>query len=127
MAEAGPSFSRREFLIRTGWFAGGTPILSACSLPTLPTFGAPDADDAPSWLQLLPDGRIRFFSPKSEMGQGIRTGLAQVVAEELNVELAAIEVVSPDTHQIPPVTVTAGSRSMQSCFEPVSHAAALLR
>ena len=127
MAEAGPSFTRREFLIRTGWFAGGTTILTACSLPTLPTFGAPDADDAPSWLQLLPDGRIRFYSPKSEMGQGIRTGLAQVVAEELNVEFAAIEVVSPDTHQIPPVTVTAGSRSMKSCFEPVSQAAALLR
>jgi CO/xanthine dehydrogenase Mo-binding subunit len=127
VAEAGSSFTRREFLIRTGWVAGGTTILTACPLPTLPTFRAPDADDAPSWLQLLPEGRIRFYSPKSEMGQGIRTGLAQVVAEELNVEFAEIEVVSPDTHQIPPVLVTAGSRSMKSCFEPVSHAGALLR
>ena len=127
MAEEGLGFTRREFLIRTGWVAGGTTILTACSFPTLPTFRAPDAEDAPSWLQLLPDGRIRFFSPKSEMGQGIRTGLAQVVAEELNVEFAAVEVVSPDTKQIPPVLVTAGSRSMKSCFAPVSEAAALLR
>ena len=74
MTEAEPSFTRRDFLIRTGWFAGGTTILTACSLPTLPTFGAPDADHAPSWLQLLSDGRIRFYSPKSEMGLGIRTG-----------------------------------------------------
>jgi len=127
VAEVAPGLTRRDFLIRTGWVAGGTTILTTCSFPTLPTFRAPDAADAPSWLQLLPDGRIRFFSPKSEMGQGIRTGLAQVVAEELNVEFAAVEVVSPDTHQIPPVLVTAGSRSMKSCFEPVSQGAALLR
>jgi CO/xanthine dehydrogenase Mo-binding subunit len=127
VAEAGAGLSRRDLLIRTGWVAGGITILGSCSLPPLPSLRAPDADDAPSWLQVLPDGRIRFYSPKSEMGQGIRTGLAQIVAEELNVDFADIVVVSPDAHQIPPVAVTAGSRSMKSCFEPLSEAGALLR
>ena len=97
MADADPGVTRREFLIRTGWVAGGTTILTACPLPTLPTLREADVDDAPSWLQLLPDGRIRFYSPKSEMGQGIRTGLAQVVAVAAahGAAITVCEVVEP--------------------------------
>jgi isoquinoline 1-oxidoreductase beta subunit len=120
--------SRREFLIRTGWVAAGVTVLTSCSrLPALPTFARPDLDDALLWVQALADGRIRFLCPKSEMGQGIKTGLAQVVAEELDVPLDAIEVVVPDTDQIHPVMLTAGSMSTRTCFEPLSRAAAALR
>lgn len=87
----------------------------------------PDLEDALLWVQALSDGRIRFFCPRSEMGQGIRTSLAQVVAEELNVDVEAIEVVAPGTDQIPPVLLTAGSQSRRTCFDPLSEAAAALR
>ncbi len=120
--------TRREFLQHTGWVAAGSTVLASCSwLPALPTFSPPDADDGLLWVQALGDGRIRFFGPKSEMGQGIKTGLAQVVAEELDVPVDAIEVVAPDTSQIAPVMLTVGSMSMRQCFEPVSQAAAVLR
>jgi CO/xanthine dehydrogenase Mo-binding subunit len=126
--ESASGLSRREFLIRTGWVAAGATVLASCSrLPALPTFARPDLDDALLWVQALPDGRIRFLCPKAEMGQGIRTGLAQVVAEELDVPVEAIEVVVPDTSQIPPVMLTAGSMSTRTCFEPLSRAAAVLR
>jgi CO/xanthine dehydrogenase Mo-binding subunit len=115
-------------LIRSGWLAAGSTVLSSCSwLPALPTFARPDLEDGCLWVQALDDGRIRFLCPKSEMGQGIKTGLAQVVAEELNVAVEALDVVVPDTGRIPPVMLTAGSMSMRQCFAPLSEAAAVLR
>jgi CO/xanthine dehydrogenase Mo-binding subunit len=126
--EGAGGLSRREFLAGTGWVAAGSTVLASCSwLPPLPTFAAPDADDALLWVQALPDGRIRFLCPKSEMGQGITTGLAQVVAEELNVAAEAIEVVLPESGAIAPCRLTAGSLSVRDTFEPLSHAAAVLR
>ncbi len=126
--EPGVGLTRRDFLIRTGWVAAGSTVLASCSwLPALPTFSPPDLDDGLLWVQALADGRIRFFCPKSEMGQGIKTGLALVVAEELDVPLESIDVVAPDTSQISPVMLTVGSMSMRQCFEPLSQAAALLR
>jgi len=120
--------SRRDFLLRTGWVVAGSTVLASCSwLPALPTFSQPDLDDGLLWVQALADGRIRFFCPKAEMGQGIKTGLALIVAEELGVPLEAVEVVAPDTSQISPVMLTVGSMSMQQCFEPLSRAAAVLR
>jgi CO/xanthine dehydrogenase Mo-binding subunit len=119
--------TRRDFLIRTGWLAAGTTVLANCSLPTIPTVRAPRAEDGPLWLQVLPDGRIRLYSPKSEMGQGIYAGFAQIVAEELNVAAQAVEVLASSTNLIPPSRLTAGSMSMSDCFEPISLAAAHLR
>lgn len=120
--------TRRQFLERTGWLAIGSTAISSCSwMPIMPTFSAPDLEETLVWVQALPNGRIRFFCPKSEMGQGITTGLAQIVAEELNVETAEVEVVVPNTDQIPPATMTVGSQSVRELFEPLSNAAALLR
>src|SRR5262245_24745699 len=52
-----------------------------------------------SWIQVLPDNRIRLFVPKAEMGQGIHTGLAQMVAEELEVAPECVLVIHASTHQ----------------------------
>jgi CO/xanthine dehydrogenase Mo-binding subunit len=121
--------NRREFLIRTGWLAAGVTVLGSCSrlLPALPTRDQPRREDASFWLQALPDGRIRFLLPRSEMGQGIVTGLTQVVAEELDLPGERIECLLPDTRQIPAALMTVGSWSMQEFFDPVSIGAATLR
>src|SRR5919206_2423732 len=55
--------------------------------------------DPLSWIQVLPDGRIRLLVPKAEMGQGIHTGLAQIAAEELEVPPECVEVIHASTHQ----------------------------
>ena len=121
--------SRREFLVRTGWLAAGMTVLGSCSrlLPALPTQKRPSHEDAGFWIQALPDGRARFLLPRSEMGQGIMTGLTQVVAEELDLPRERVECVLPNTQQIPPALLTVGSWSMLEFFEPVSIAAATLR
>lgn len=121
-------WSRRQFLLRSGWLAGGVTVLSACNvLPVLPTFGEPKPADALGWVQMRADGRVRFFLPRSEMGQGISTGLVQVVAEELVVPESRIDCLYPTTDQIAPTAMTVGSQSIEQFFEPVALAAATLR
>jgi len=119
--------SRREFLVRTGWVAGGLTVLSSCSfVPALPT-DIGDTEDALGWIQLTRAGEFTFYCPRSEMGQGIDTGLTQVVAEELWVNPENIRSVLPATDQILPTKITAGSESVQDYFEPTALAAATMR
>ncbi len=123
-----PAINRRDFLLRTGWLAAGTTVLSSCTLlPVLPTRSDPEVGDGAFWIQALPDGQIRFLCPRMEMGQGASIGLTQVVAEELNLTAAEIVCVTPSSDQVPPFKMTVGSDSVREFFEPVAHAAALLR
>lgn len=120
--------SRRDFLIRTGWTVGGLTALSSCSLiPALPTFGVSELSDAITWVQMLEDGSVRFLCPRSEMGQGIDTGLSQVVGEELSLHISQIDCIYPASNQIAPTQMTVGSQSIENYFEPVARAAALIR
>src|SRR5919199_5115867 len=81
-----------------------------------------------SWIQVLPDGRIRLLVPKAEMGQGIHTGLAQIAAEELEVPLDRVEVTHASTHQAEnKYRGTVGSQSIHSLYDPLRQAAATIR
>jgi nicotinate dehydrogenase subunit B len=64
---------------------------------------------------------------KVELGQGILTAVAQVCAEELDVEMARVQLVSGDTALVPNEGVTAGSFSMPNCATAVRQAAAEVR
>jgi len=126
--------SRRQFLKRTGWIAAGVTVTVAASypfiarvIPALPTFADPKLEDGLAWVQVLPGGQIRFFCPRSEMGQGASLGLSQIVAEELNTGQSDIVCVLPDTDQVPPFKMTVGSDSIRRFFDPVSYASARLR
>lgn len=122
------NLTRRDFLVRSGWTLGGLTVLSSCSLiPALPTFGASKLTDALIWVQMLEDGRVRFFCPRSEIGQGIDTGLSQVVGEELGLNLSQISCIYPASNQIAPTQMTVGSQSIENYFEPTARAAALIR
>ena len=50
-----------------------------------------------AWIRIDADGKITVFTGKAELGQGIRTALLQVAAEELDVEPADIKLVTADT------------------------------
>ncbi len=81
-----------------------------------------------SWIQVLPDDRIRLLLPKAEMGQGTHTGLAQIVAEELEVPLDRVEVTHASTHQGEnKYRGTFGSTSIATLYEPLRQAAATMR
>jgi isoquinoline 1-oxidoreductase beta subunit len=85
---------RRQFVT---WSAGGAFLLGL-------GVGAAAADEAPAispglspWIRIAPDGRVTLYSTVSEMGQGARTGQAQVLADELDVAWEAISVeMAPD-------------------------------
>jgi nicotinate dehydrogenase subunit B len=79
------------------------------------------------WLAITPDGIIMVYSGKVELGTGTRTALAQIVAEELEVPLARIQVVMGDTQRTPNEGYTAGSQTISSSGARLRLAAAEAR
>ena len=57
--------------------------------------------DLDAWLHIAADGRVKVFTGKVEVGQNIRTSLAQLVAEELKVPFETITMVMGDTDLTP--------------------------
>jgi nicotinate dehydrogenase subunit B len=80
-----------------------------------------------SWIRIESDGTITVFTGKAEIGQGIKTALAQLAAEELDVALARIRVIDADTELTPDEGVTAGSMSLQMSGAAIRQAAAEAR
>jgi len=85
-----------------------------------PGFGGPD--DA--WVHVGADGSITAFTGKVEAGQGTRTALALLVAEELAVPPGAVRLAMADTDVSPFDLGTFGSRSMPHAAPPLRTAAA---
>jgi nicotinate dehydrogenase subunit B len=67
-----------------------------------------------AWLRINQDGTATVFTGKVELGQGIVTALAQIAAEELDLPLARIKMISGDTGQTPNEGQTAGSQSIEA-------------
>src|SRR5207244_3898885 len=65
-----------------------------------------------AWLRIDPDGSVTIFTGKIELGQGIGTAISQIAADELDVDLARIDVVYGDTARTPNDGTTAGSLSV---------------
>jgi len=80
-----------------------------------------------AWLRIGADGAVTVFTGKCELGQGIRTALIQVAAEQLGVEMKSITLVTSDTAQTPAEGYTAGSLSMQDSGTAIMHACAQAR
>src|SRR5678815_775142 len=64
------------------------------------------------WIAIKPDGTITAFSGKVELGTGVRTALAQIVAEELDVPVERVRMVMGDTARTPNEGYTAGSMTL---------------
>ena len=80
-----------------------------------------------TWLRLRPDGSVTAYAGKVEYGQGIRSGLAMEVADELRLPLEAIEVVLGDTDMVPWDMGTFGSQSTARVGLQLRKAAATAR
>ncbi|HXF81551.1 MAG TPA: molybdopterin cofactor-binding domain-containing protein [bacterium] len=79
------------------------------------------------WLSIDADGTVRVWSGKVEFGQGIRTAQAQIVAHELALPVARVQVEDVTTTRSPDEGVTSGSRSVEEANEGLRVAAAALR
>jgi nicotinate dehydrogenase subunit B len=113
--------SRREFFNRVG---GGIVVLVALDPAELLAQGARRLypEDFNAYLVIGSNGRVTVFSGKIEMGQGVLTSQAQMLAEELGVDLAAVEMVLGDTERCPWDMGTFGSLTTRM-FGPALRAA----
>jgi nicotinate dehydrogenase subunit B len=80
-----------------------------------------------AWIRVDADGRITAFTGKAELGQGIKTALIQVVAEELEVPFEQVSLVTADTSRTADEGYTAGSHSVQDSGTALRNAAAQVR
>ncbi|HWE64132.1 MAG TPA: molybdopterin cofactor-binding domain-containing protein [Chloroflexota bacterium] len=67
-----------------------------------------------AWLAIGTDGIVTLFTGKVEIGMGATTGLAQVVAEELDVPMESMSLVLGDTARTPAQGITAGGTVVDS-------------
>jgi nicotinate dehydrogenase subunit B len=118
--------SRRSFLKR---FSGGVVIavalfdfdtLESAVLQQYPT-------DLNAYLHIRDDGRVSCFTGKIEMGQGVNTSLAQMMAEELDVSLESVDMIMGDTDLCPYDRGTFGSLTTRFFGPPLRAAAAEAR
>lgn len=79
------------------------------------------------WLQIAPDNTVRIWIAKSEMGQGVRTALAMLVAEELEADWSTIRIQQAATEKIYGDQRTQGSSSVRTLWTPLSQAGATAR
>ena len=83
--------------------------------------------DLSAWLHIDEKGRVTVFTGKVEVGQNIRTSLAQQVAEELRISIDAIQMVMGDTDLTPWDAGTFGSRTTPTMAPQLRAAAATAR
>src|SRR6476620_8906844 len=80
-----------------------------------------------SWLKFSPHGQVTVSPGKVEIGQGIVTALAQIAADELDVDLSRVQMVRASTTSSPNEGVTSGSLSVQQSGRALRHACAEVR
>ena len=124
---------RRDFFKALG---GGVAILVAAGRPLDAAVVAQESggrrrrsdeelpENIGAWLHVGEDGGVTVFTGKVEIGQNIRTSLAQAVAEELHVPIASIRMTMGDTAHVPFDMGTFGSRSTPTMGLQLRRAAA---
>ncbi|WP_291848564.1 molybdopterin cofactor-binding domain-containing protein [Bradyrhizobium sp.] len=80
-----------------------------------------------SWLSFSTAGEVFVSSGKVEIGQGIVTALAQIAADELDVDLSRVQMVRASTSVSPNEGATSGSLSIQQSGRALRHACAEVR
>ncbi len=132
--------SRRKFLVRGGLgtlgvLAVGTYVfrnpmrrkLYSMVESTVPPYSG-EGTDPNLWFEITKDNRVVLHSPKVEMGQGTFTSLAQMTADELDVDLEQVQVIAAATATgIVDRLSTGGSLSVASLWEPLREMAATMR
>jgi CO/xanthine dehydrogenase Mo-binding subunit len=134
-----PLTTRRKFIKDLGYISVGFTLLGACSGVEDPIMAARldydgklpgsmgRAKTVNAWLEILEDGTIRVLSGKVELGQGIRTAIQQVAAEELDMDLEKVQVHLAETGVTPNEGYTGASASIQNSAMSVRYAAATAR
>ncbi len=120
--------ARREFLQACGLLVGVAFVrLDAQESGRGGARGRGEALDLAAWLHIDEEGRVTAYTGKVEIGQNIRTSLAQAIGDELRVPIEAITLVMGDTDLTPYDAGTFGSQTTPRMAPQLARAAAAAR
>jgi nicotinate dehydrogenase subunit B len=131
-----PRLSRRQMLAAGGALVVSFTLSKVARAEDQPAAAAPpealpgDLAHAPmldAWIKVDATGRVTVFTGKAELGQGLKTALIQLAADQLALPPEAIELLTADTARTPNEGVTAGSHSMQDSGTAIFNAARQVR
>ena len=116
--------SRRGFLA-TGVAAGAGLVIGFY----LPHKGASEKDtfSPNAYLRITPDNKVTIVVARSEMGQGVRTALPMILAEELEVDWKQVEIEQAGASTLYGDQTTGGSASIRTTWDPMRKAGAAAR
>ena len=128
-----PQINRRAFVVSAAAFGGGLAL--GMDIPLGPTVvrAADGSPEVTAWVVIKPDDGVVIRIARSEMGQGSMTGLAQLVAEELECDWSKVSTEFPTPGQnlarnlVWGRQFTAGSRAIRESHEYVRKAGATAR
>jgi len=122
--------TRRRFLIGTG-VAGGGLVLGFSLQDPVPVPGTRRGTFQPNaWLQITPDNQVIFQMARAEMGQGVHTGMATLIGEELDFDPARMTIELAGVHpdfSLMMGQITGGSMSTRLSWDPLREAGAMAR
>ena len=122
--------TRREFLKNTGVLVVSFSLSSSVRMAQAESGLSPKTvalDEVDAFLAIDSKGRVTLYSGKVELGTGVRTALTQIVAEELDVPLASVDVIEGDSALTPAQGKTWGSLTIQVGGVQIHQAAATAR
>src|SRR5215467_10719371 len=116
--------SRREFV--GAGIAGAAGVVIGFYLPHK---GAAEKESfSPNaYLRITPDDKVTVVVARSEMGQGVRTALPMILAEELEVDLHQISIEQAGASRLYGDQTTGGSASVRTTWDPMRKAGAAAR
>jgi isoquinoline 1-oxidoreductase beta subunit len=115
--------SRREFV--AAGVAAGAGLVIGFYLPHGNSSGSTFAPNA--YLKIAPDGKITIVVARSEMGQGVRTSLPMILAEELEADWKQIAIEQAGASTLYGDQTTGGSASVRTTWDPMRKAGAAAR
>lgn len=145
MSDASVRLVRRSFLVGLGLAAGGLAIGSSAQAdepsgtqggpnpnPTRPALKVETAAKGEGlrpnvFVHVAPDGRVSIVCHRSEMGQGIRSSLPVLIADELGADMARVNVVQGDGDKAYGDQNTDGSHSVRGQFDHLRRVGAAAR
>ncbi|WP_103863915.1 xanthine dehydrogenase family protein molybdopterin-binding subunit [Aquimarina sp. I32.4] len=128
------SFNRRSF-IKTSTLAGGGMLIGfnlfqACKPEVAPPIDISQLNfnDFNAFIKIADNGMVTIFSPNPEIGQGVKTAMPMLIAEELDVSWDKVHVVQGalDTKNFTR-QVAGGSQSLRHGWEPLRQTGATAR
>jgi isoquinoline 1-oxidoreductase subunit beta len=117
--------SRRAFVV--AGVAAGAGLVIGFYLPHGKTNNGKEFFSPNAYLRITPDNKITIVVARSEMGQGVRTALPMILAEELEADWKQIEIEQAGASTLYGDQTTGGSASVRTTWDPMRKAGATAR